>query len=106
MLHRVRQQFNVLPSRCGKIHYMSTYQTVVSSKGQVVIPAQLREHFGLKKGTRAVWMEQKGQLVLTPIEHLLDEIQGFLKPAPGEPSMFDELFKERQRERERERKKV
>jgi len=50
-------------------------------------------------------MEQKGQLVLTPIEHLLDEIQGFLKPAPGEPSMFDELFKERQRERERERKK-
>jgi AbrB family looped-hinge helix DNA binding protein len=85
---------------------MSTYQTVVSSKGQVVIPAELRERLKLKKGTRATWREENGRLVLTPIEHLLDEIQGFLKPRPGEPSMFEELFKERERERERERKKL
>jgi len=84
---------------------MNTYRTVVSSKGQVVIPAELRESLGLKKGTPAVWREQKGELVLTPIERLLDEIQGFLKPRPGEPSMFDELLKERERERERERNK-
>jgi hypothetical protein len=30
------------------------------------------------------------------------EIRGFLKPAPGEPTMFDELFAERERERKRE----
>jgi hypothetical protein len=35
---------------------------------------------------------------------LLDEIQGFLKPGPGEPSMFEEHLRERKRERERERK--
>ena len=84
---------------------MASYGTKISSKGQVVIPAELRKRYGLKRGTRAVWREQKGQLILTPIERLLDEIQGSLKPRPGEPTMFDELFKERERERERERKK-
>lgn len=32
----------------------------------------------------------------------LDEIMGLLKPKPGEPSMFEEMFAERSRERERE----
>ncbi len=86
---------------------MATYRTVISSKGQVVIPAELREHLGLEKGTRATWTEENGRLVLTPMtERILDEIQGFLKPRPGEPSMFDELLKEKERERERERKKL
>ena len=31
----------------------------------------------------------------------LHHIMGFLKPAPGEPSMFEELFAERERERKR-----
>ncbi len=83
---------------------MASYRTTVSSKGQVVIPAELRERFGLRKGARAVWREQKGQLVLTPIDRIIEEVRGFLKPRPGEPSMFEELFLERQREREREKK--
>jgi AbrB family looped-hinge helix DNA binding protein len=82
---------------------MASYRTVISSKGQVVIPAELREQFGLGKGTPATWTEDQGRLVLTPItKRRLDEIMGFLKPQPGEPSMFDELFAERKRERERE----
>jgi AbrB family looped-hinge helix DNA binding protein len=83
---------------------MRTYRTVLSSKGQVVIPAELREQLGLRKGTPASWSEEQGRLVLTPItERQLDEIMGFLKPEPGEPSMFDELFAERERERRREK---
>ncbi|HEX7424916.1 MAG TPA: AbrB/MazE/SpoVT family DNA-binding domain-containing protein [Terriglobales bacterium] len=82
---------------------MRSFRTVVSSKGQVVIPAELREEYGLDKGTRAVWTEEKGRLVLTPItERRLDEIMGFLKPGPGEPSAFEGLFEERERERKRE----
>lgn len=82
---------------------MKSYQTVVSSKGQVVIPAELREQLGLDKGTRATWREEKGRLVLTPMTvRRIDEIRGFLKPKPGEPTMFDELFAERERERKRE----
>ena len=83
---------------------MGTYRTVVSSKGQVVIPAELREQLGLRKGTPATWSEEDGKLVLTPMtEQRLKEIVGFQKPKPGEPSMFDELFAERERERRREK---
>jgi AbrB family looped-hinge helix DNA binding protein len=84
---------------------MPSYRTTVSSKGQVVIPAELREKFDLEKGTAATWSEENGRLVLTPItEQRLDEIMGFLRPAPGKPSMFDEHFAERERERKREKR--
>jgi AbrB family looped-hinge helix DNA binding protein len=83
---------------------MTAYRTVISSRGQVVIPAELRQQLGLGKGTRATWSEDRGRLVLTPMtEKRLDEIMGFLKPAPGEPSMFEEIFAERERERKREK---
>ena len=83
---------------------MTSYRTVVSSRGQVVIPAELREQLGLEKGTRATWSEERGRLVLTPMtEKRLDEIMGFLKPPPGEHYMFYEIFGERERERRREK---
>lgn len=82
---------------------MAAYQTTVSSKGQVVIPAELRKELGIETGTSATWSEEGGRLVLTPMtEQRLNEVMGFLKPAPGEKSMFDELFAERERERSRE----
>lgn len=83
---------------------MATYRTVVSSKGQVVIPAELRERLSLEKGTPATWSEDGGRLVLTPMtERRLDEIMGFLKPAPGEPSVFEASLEERERERRRDK---
>jgi AbrB family looped-hinge helix DNA binding protein len=76
---------------------------VISSKGQVVIPAELREEYGLDKGTRATWTEEEGRLVLTPMTmKRIKEIRGFLKPRPGEPSAFDGIFEERERARKRE----
>ena len=82
---------------------MRSFRTVISSKGQVVIPAELREEYGLDKGTPATWTEEKGRLVLTPMtERRIREIRGSLKPGPGEPSAFDALFEERERERKRE----
>lgn len=78
----------------------------MSSKGQFVVPAEVRERFGLEKGTPANLTEEKGRLVLTPLtKQRLREIRGFLKPRPGEPTMFEEHFKDRERERERERNK-
>ena len=82
---------------------MRSYPTVISSKGQVVIPAELREEYGLDKGTPATWTKEEGRLVLTPMtERRIREIRGALKPSPGAPTMFDELFAERERERKRE----
>jgi len=80
-----------------------TYPVVISSKGQVVIPAELRERLGLRKGVRAVCSEENGRIVLTPMERVLDEIQGFLRPRPGEPSAFEEALAEREGQRRLER---
>lgn len=83
---------------------MSTYRITMSSKGQFVIPAELRERLGLEKGTTANLTEEKGRLVLTPLtKRRLREIRGFLRPNAGAPTMFDELFAERERERRREK---
>jgi len=82
---------------------MRSFRTVISTKGQVVIPVELREEYGLDKGTPATWTEEAGRLVLTPMTmRRIKEIRGFLKPKPGETTMFDELFAERERERKRE----
>jgi len=85
---------------------MTSYHTIISSKGQVVVPAELREQLGLKKGTRATWTADKGRLILMPIsERILDEIQGCLKPGPGQPSVFEASLQERELERRRERER-
>ncbi|SRR5208337_2676641 len=78
-------------------------RTVINAKGQVTIPAELWQRFGIEKGTRINWKEERGRLVLTPMtERFIHECMGILKPLPGEPSAFEELFAERARERKRE----
>lgn len=83
---------------------METYPIRISSKGQVIIPAEIRKRNGLVTGTRATWTENQGQLILTPVSaQRLKQIRGILKPRPGEPSAFEGLFEERERERRREK---
>lgn len=78
-------------------------RTKTNAKGQVTIPAELRERLGIEEGTRINWKEERGRLVLTPMtEQFIHECMGILKPAPGELSAFDELFAERERERKKE----
>jgi AbrB family looped-hinge helix DNA binding protein len=78
-------------------------RTKTNAKGQVTIPTELRERLGIEQGTRINWTEERGRLVLTPMTaQFIHECRGIMKPAPGEPSAFDELFAERERERKRE----
>src|SRR5580704_9984364 len=78
-------------------------RTVVNARGQVTIPVELRKQLEIKPGTRVTWFEEKGRLILAPMTaRRMSEIRGFLKPKPGEPSAFEESFKERARERRRE----
>lgn len=77
--------------------------TRANSKGQVTIPAGLRERFGIEKGTHLHWKEDQGRLVLTPMtQTFFQKLQGILKPATSEASAFEESFAERARERYRE----
>lgn len=77
--------------------------SVLSTRGRITVPAALRKKLRLIPGTLISLSEQDGRLVLTPIEQLLDEILGFLKPQPGEPSAFEASLEERKRARRREK---
>jgi len=46
---------------------MDTIFTVVSSKGQIVIPASLRDRLGIEAGTRIAIQQEADHLVLQPI---------------------------------------
>lgn len=75
-------------------------ETVATVKGQVVIPAPLRQKLGIKKGTKFHVYEENGKIVLEPIdfERLLDSLQGILKGT----NAVQELMAERALDRERE----
>jgi len=73
----------------------------VSSKGQLVIPAEFRASMGIEAGTRIAIREEGGELRLRPETlasklRLIDELQGC---TAGGPSMTDELLEDRRRER-------
>jgi len=78
--------------------------TTVSTKGQLVIPARIREALGIEPGTRVAIRQEGGQVILMPETRaaklrLIDELQGL---TAGGPSMTDELLEDRRRERARE----
>ena len=52
---------------CYNVSHMESIFTVVSSKGQIVIPSALREKLGIKAGTRIAIRSEENQLILQPI---------------------------------------
>lgn len=64
--------------------------TTVSEKGQVTIPKEFREKFGIKPGSDVEFKEEDGRLVLEKEGIKFDDYEGFL----GEKStdeVMDEL---------------
>ena len=77
---------------------MRTETSVVTTKGQLVIPARLRRRFGIKKGTMVTFTEDGGRIIVQPVTR--EFIRGLRGSLPGEPSALAALLEERQRERE------
>ena len=76
---------------------MKTETSVVTSKGQLVIPAKLRRRFKIKKGTLVSFLEDNGRLVVQPVTaEFIGSLRGSLK---GERSALKALLEERKRER-------
>lgn len=76
---------------------MKAETSVVTSKGQLVIPARLRRRFGIRKGTLVTFGEEKGKLVLQPVTRAyIRSLRGSLR---GGQSCLDDLLSERKRER-------
>ena len=72
----------------------------VTSKGQIAIPARIRRHLKIQKGTR-LYVEERGEeIVLKPLtEDYLDRVAGVLK---GPVSLSKKLLEERAAARDRE----
>ena len=76
---------------------MKVQTSVVTTKGQLVIPARLRKRFGIKRGTLVSFVEENGRMVLQPVtREFIRRLRGSLK---GGPSALDHLMEERKRER-------
>ncbi len=76
-------------------------RSIISSKGQIVTPANLRKRYGLKEGTTVVFQEDRGRLVLAPSNHAaIYVLQGSLAGFP----LKQDLAEERRAEQKRENK--
>ena len=72
----------------------------VSSKGWVVIPAELRRKYELESGSRVMLVDYGGVLALVPaLEDPIKEAHGLLA---GKPSLTQALRAERAKEKLRE----
>lgn len=71
----------------------------VSSKGQIVIPAKIREHYKIKAGTKVFFLEQDGNIILKPLtDEYINLLQGSWQ-TKGEALKL--LLSEKESERER-----
>ena len=73
---------------------MATVKTL--SKGQIVIPAEIRKRYHIEPGTEMQIMEYGGIIYLIPpVEDPVKAACGILSP---EPSLSEKLLAERKRE--------
>jgi AbrB family looped-hinge helix DNA binding protein len=76
---------------------MDAIFTVVSSKGQIVIPAALRQKLGIKTGTRLAIRSEENQLILQPItREFIGSLVGCCK---GEDSLVEAREREHRMEK-------
>ena len=72
--------------------------SVVTSKGQVVIPSKLLHKYGIKNGTRVHFYEVNGEIRLVPVTpELIDKNIGLLGTRG---KLMRALMEEKKRERE------
>jgi AbrB family looped-hinge helix DNA binding protein len=81
---------------------MKELSGIFTSKGQLVIPAELRRKHGIEAGTRVKFLEDHfGRIILQPItEEYIDRVMGCL--ASG-PDMLANWEKEHRSEGEHDR---
>jgi AbrB family looped-hinge helix DNA binding protein len=72
--------------------------SVVSIKGQIVIPSNIRRKLGIKKGTRVAFIEQNGKLILQPLDkNYFESLAGILGT---DGKMLNSLLEDKKRERD------
>lgn len=77
--------------------------TVVTTKGQIVIPSKIRRRFNIKQGTKLYIVEKGGQIVLQPLTADYFEKMAGILTTKGK--LTKAILEERAKEKEREDKK-
>ena len=54
--------------------------STVTTQGQVSVPMRVRKAYGLLPGTRFVWEDVGGQLVIKPVRYTLEDFERMLPP--------------------------
>ena len=56
-----------------------TGYAAVNAKGQIVIPAEIRNRFDICKGTKIAFIEEQGKLVIQPVtDAFIESMRGSL----------------------------
>ena len=77
--------------------------TIVTSKGQIVIPSKIRRRLNIKKGTKLCIVEKGDQLILQPLtEDYFEKMAGILNT---KGKLTKAILEERIKEKELEEKK-
>jgi len=74
--------------------------TVVTTKGQVVIPSKIRKHLNIKKGTKLYVEERDDEIIIKPVTPAyFEKMAGVLKT---KGKLTKALLEERAKDRKRE----
>ncbi|HCN19088.1 MAG TPA: AbrB family transcriptional regulator [Planctomycetia bacterium] len=77
---------------------MDVETTVVTVKGQIVIPFRIRRRYGIKEGTRVCLIERNGEIILKPLTtEYFNKMAGVLGK---EAKLLEALRKEKEREQD------
>ncbi len=72
--------------------------SIVTSKGQVVIPSKIRRRYGIKNGTKIHFYESNGEIKIIPVtKELIEENAGILGT---NGDLLKALMEEKKKERE------
>ncbi len=75
---------------------MPAETSIVTTKGQLVIPVKLRRKYGIRKGTRVVFVEEGDRLLLQPLTK--EFIEGLCGSLRGSRAL-EHLLAERRKDR-------
>lgn len=72
--------------------------SVVTVKGQIVVPVKIRRKFGIKKGTQlCAFVEQNGKLMIQPLDKsYFESLAGIGTEGKMLKSLMDDKKKERE----------
>ena len=82
--------------------HLQTIELRVGPQGRIVIPARLRQAWGIEKGSVLLARLEEDQLVLEKPAQVLQRIKRRFAALQNQPSLADELIAERRVEAERE----